>query len=420
MPEDQEKIIQLSESQHPFSKYPEEINNVFKETEVVIPAFPSFLDPLFIEPAFSDTKLVSLDQLENYLQSESDFWQNPDWQNKLGLWGIIGNLIQTKNCLENCKRSIERNELTPAKNHLKESFKYLALTLHSKTLLAQTLWGFRSKSASFFNGFFKVASKNPKTNSFSYNEFEGAFSACLYARSLEPLFSSSQLERLKGDVDGVCERYADLNARYLESFQEQEARLAEIAEANNRHIQDLTNRSNEFWEESNKRRDELESIYREKLRLEAPAAHWDTMAEKYKSKGNVWLGGSVVLAVLILGALAYFLWEMPLPEPNQSSWVGIVRNYLILTATVGVGFYMLRLSVRMCMSSYHQSRDAEERSKLAGFYLSLSEKGVVSDKERALVINSLFSRTDTGLLQGDSSPVMSQNVTELVNVVAKK
>ena len=81
---------------------------------------------------------------------------------------------------------------------------------------------------------------------------------------------------------------------------------------------------------------------------------------------------------------------------------------------------MLRLFVRMCMSCYHQARDAEERSKLASFYLSLFEKGVVSDKERALVINSLFSRADTGLLKRDSGPVMSQNVTELVEAFTKK
>ena len=85
-------------------------------------------------------------------------------------------------------------------------------------------------------------------------------------------------------------------------------------------------------------------------------------------------------------------------KTENISWFGVVRNYVILTATVGIGVYMLRLFVRMCMSCYHQARDAEERSKLASFYLSLFEKGVVSDKERALVINSLFSRADTGLL----------------------
>ena len=81
---------------------------------------------------------------------------------------------------------------------------------------------------------------------------------------------------------------------------------------------------------------------------------------------------------------------------------------------------MISFSIYMCMSCYHQARDAEERSKLASFYLALIEKGAVTDKERALVINSLFSRADTGLLKGDSTPVMSQNVTELVDAVIKK
>ena len=75
---------------------------------------------------------------------------------------------------------------------------------------------------------------------------------------------------------------------------------------------------------------------------------------------------------------------------------------------------MLRLFVKMTMSSFHLSRDAKERNNLTYFYLALIENKAVSKKERALILNSLFSRLDTGLLKGDSSPTMSGNVTELV------
>ena len=126
------------------------------------------------------------------------------------------------------------------------------------------------------------------------------------------------------------------------------------------------------------------------------------------------------MAVAVIAILLSCFFYMSMAKTENISWFGVVRNYVILTATVGIGVYMLRLFVRMCMSCYHQARDAEERSKLASFYLSLFEKGVVSDKERALVINSLFSRADTGLLKRDSGPVMSQNVTELVEAFTKK
>jgi hypothetical protein len=48
------------------------------------------------------------------------------------------------------------------------------------------------------------------------------------------------------------------------------------------------------------------------------------------------------------------------------------------------------------------------------FYLALKQDGSVSDKERIIILNSLFSRADTGLLKGDSSPTLPTNVNELL------
>ena len=74
----------------------------------------------------------------------------------------------------------------------------------------------------------------------------------------------------------------------------------------------------------------------------------------------------------------------------------------------------------MATSSYHLSRDAKERKNLSYFYLALIEKGAVSDKERALILNSLFSRSDTGLLKGEAAPSMPTNVSDIVEFLKSK
>lgn len=58
------------------------------------------------------------------------------------------------------------------------------------------------------------------------------------------------------------------------------------------------------------------------------------------------------------------------------------------------------------MSATHLQRDAEERAQLTYFYLALIKDGAIDEKSRDIVIQSLFSRTETGLLGGDSSPTM--------------
>lgn len=63
----------------------------------------------------------------------------------------------------------------------------------------------------------------------------------------------------------------------------------------------------------------------------------------------------------------------------------------------------------MMFSSYHLARDAEERHTLTFFYLALLKDTDVSEENKKLILQSLFSRTDTGLLKDDSGPTMPSN-----------
>ena len=101
-------------------------------------------------------------------------------------------------------------------------------------------------------------------------------------------------------------------------------------------------------------------------------------------------------------------------------WFDNLKNSAILTVIASILIYMLRLTVKMSTSSYHLSRDAKERNNLSYFYLALIEKGAVSDKERALILNALFSRSDTGLLKGDAAPSMPTNVSDIVEFLKNK
>lgn len=105
---------------------------------------------------------------------------------------------------------------------------------------------------------------------------------------------------------------------------------------------------------------------------------------------------------------------------KDSHWIEVFKNSAIITVMTSIAVYLLRLFVKMAVSSFHLSRDAKERNKLTYFYLALIEKKAVTEKERAIILNSLFSRADTGLLKGDSSPTMSGNVAELVDILSKK
>ena len=87
---------------------------------------------------------------------------------------------------------------------------------------------------------------------------------------------------------------------------------------------------------------------------------------------------------------------------------------LLLAVIISIGIYLLRLFIKLCLSAYHLSRDANERYQLTYVYLALVNEGQVSESERSIVFQALFSRSDTGLLKGDSSPTLPDNMLQQV------
>ena len=399
--------------------YANEICNWFCEYDTSFVVFPDFLTSSLSKTSVPPIKISDIDKYKDFIESELKFWKQICFKNRLSTWKILHNLKTAKFYFTKSILSLAQGDINSAKNHLFQSFNCInGKILYSKTELAKLLFAYRDKSDEFVEGFRKIVDKS--FNSIIFKEFEGAAVACIYVNGISLLPLIPPLDVCKEQIQTLSKNYNALNLLYNKSYHEQEKRLAEIANSNDQHLKTLTEKSETFWIESASRRNELEKVYREKLRLEAPAKYWDNMAGDYKKRGDRWLRWCIGVAIALVVILLACFFKMSMEKTTDASWFGVIRNYVILTATVGIGVYMLRLFVRMCMSCYHQARDAEERSKLASFYLALIEKGAVTDKERALVINSLFSRADTGLLKGDSTPVMSQNVTELVEAFTKK
>ena len=63
----------------------------------------------------------------------------------------------------------------------------------------------------------------------------------------------------------------------------------------------------------------------------------------------------------------------------------------------------------MIFSSFHLMRDAEEREQLTYLYLSLiheskENNSTVTDESKDMILQTLFSRTETGLLNQAQGP----------------
>ena len=171
-------------------------------------------------------------------------------------------------------------------------------------------------------------------------------------------------------------------------------------------IQSQNQQFTTFWKESQRKLDELEKTYQEKLRLEGPATYWDTFAENYERRGRKWrnwaLGMAGALVLYTIGILAASPSWLLSPEFTAGS----IRGTVLIALAVSLLVYVTRLFVKLSTSAHHLSRDARERYQLTHVCLAMIKEGAIQVEDREIILRALFSRADTGLLKTDGGPRM--------------
>lgn len=160
----------------------------------------------------------------------------------------------------------------------------------------------------------------------------------------------------------------------------------------------------------------LEATYEELLRLRKPAQYWSKSARKYGLQG---LCFTALILIFVFGGLIYF--ESFFIAWLQGHEVGVqlntIQGVVIFGSILAVYAFLVRVFSRLAFSSFHLMRDSEEREQLTYLYLSLAEETSVNDDARMIILQALFSRTETGLLAQEHGPSMP--AAEAVRFIGK-
>lgn len=161
----------------------------------------------------------------------------------------------------------------------------------------------------------------------------------------------------------------------------------------------------------------LEKLYRENLRLEPSAQYWTTNADKLSTQGTSW-ARALVLAIL-LGLIGFGIFFTLWLKGEKSALSLQSLEGVILFATIISCYAFLLKSISKAMfSSFHLQRVSEESALLTNLYLSLKEGKDDDPESRKIILQALFSRSETGLLSGEHGPTMP-TATEFINIIGK-
>ncbi|MFK8046402.1 MAG: DUF6161 domain-containing protein [Crocinitomicaceae bacterium] len=162
-----------------------------------------------------------------------------------------------------------------------------------------------------------------------------------------------------------------------------------------------------------KKVDDLEHTYEELLRLKKPAEYWRTRAVELKSEGWKAIKWLVMLVIFACVTLYLLLWLTP--EGMLLSFVKgnaqAIKWSIVYVTFISFLAYGIRALNKVAFSSFHLARDAEEKEQLTYVYLALIKESAVDIKDKNLILQSLFSRADTGLLKDDSGPTMPNDIS---------
>lgn len=170
----------------------------------------------------------------------------------------------------------------------------------------------------------------------------------------------------------------------------------------------LENNYDVFLENCKERISNLENLYNKKLKVEKPAEFMLTKSKEYATSAKHWTIASTILVfilLLILGLIISPEIQMGKKIIEISLFSAQIPIYqsIILLAMVCLIIYVLRVFIKLTISSKHLSEEYKQKYILTYFYLSLISEGKINNELSDSILTKLFTKSDTGLIKNEAN-----------------
>lgn len=176
----------------------------------------------------------------------------------------------------------------------------------------------------------------------------------------------------------------------------------------NKWFEKKSNELNEFFESARNQRDELERVYSAKLKIEKPAKYMEEKSKKYRNSFIMWSAAAVILSVVVIVLLSIII--SPRIEMNDKiieikffSENMPIYSSMIIIAIISLIIYVIRVFIKVALSSKHISEEYKQKHILTYFYLSLLNDDKIDKEVEKYILMSLFDKAETGLIKNDGN-----------------
>ncbi|WP_185212029.1 DUF6161 domain-containing protein [Sphingobacterium mizutaii] len=329
---------------------------------------------------------------------------------------IIGLLNNVKN------KSINKTNIAQSLSNLTQSLRPNNQTFTFDAPEVDFLFGLHDRYPKSFDSAFQYLISGSVALS-NKDQAQGVFLAYEFQnKDISHIFNRRETEKkslfeLRRSIDKTANEYENTLIAHLkkstEDYKEYKSNLDDFQQRSEDSLSQwmITHKGEfeGFHKESIDKISALENQYAELLKLKEPVEYWKEKAKGLRTTGY-WAFGVSSIGMLILAFSIYrLLWHTPeglLESLFDGDRTAAIRWSIVFVIFISCFFVIIRAIMKFMFSNFHLARDAEEREKLTYLYLALISNGQFNEDERKIVMQSLFSRSDTGLLKEDSSPTM--------------
>lgn len=406
--------------------FSEEISNHFKEKNLQFMKYPSESIGVY----------SSIDKLYNFVKKEVDFWIEVTTE-------IPGNhntqnapIIQIKNHFNSILTQLSnlRSHSTLSRDSENKIDNIISLlskeqfpAIFSISEEAKLLKDVNEKySISTLNGCLKGLFNNPtsksnyldiQTSDLQDKRFLLGFNLAIKFRypEIENDLFKIHKESTKEVLESAKETQADFTSLITEDQKNLLSEFGELKSALKEEKENYSEKHSQLIQEKQKKFELLEETYQEHLKLKEPAEYWKIAAQEYEDKGNIWRNWTFWFGGFYIAGLIFLLL---FAQVENNFDLSSVKFTIVLTVIISIGFLVLNLFIKLSTSNFHLANDARERHHLTYVYLALLNETDISGEEKSIVLQSLFSRAESGLIRSDSGPQLPGN--QAINALIKK
>lgn len=148
----------------------------------------------------------------------------------------------------------------------------------------------------------------------------------------------------------------------------------------------------------------LEDTYEKHLSLEAPETLWKERSEEHQKLADNWTQFLILAVLLLIAALVGLIVVIHSYLNSIQSKLPFISESFILISVISFFIYIVRILIKIIMSNHHLATEYKQKAALTRFYQALTKAGTdIEKEERLIIINSLFSKVETGLVKTDTS-----------------